>query len=69
MIGSHASPDGAALMRGMSDLVLPADASGAFYAGEVVPAMPEPARLTDIGQVHPGSMRVFQGDYAWRSGW
>jgi len=59
----------AALMRGISDLVLPADVSGAFDAGEVVLAMRQPARLTDIGQVHAGSKRVFQGDYAWRSGW
>ena len=45
----------------MSVLTLPADVSAAPSIDQAVPFMREPARLTDIAQVHAGSMRVFHG--------
>lgn len=45
----------------MSASTLSADDAAGWGAGGAVPAMREPARLTDIGQVHAGSMRVFHG--------
>ena len=45
----------------MSATTLPTDGAAARSAFGAAPAMREPARLTDLGQVHAASMRVFHG--------
>jgi len=45
----------------LSATTLPTDGAAARSAIGAAPAMREPARLTDLGQIHAASMRVFHG--------